>query len=165
MKKAIFFFLLVLLNGMHFSNCYAEENLQVLIPDLEATITFQTFGEGKILASVLDAEDNPIRGLEAEDFIVQSGIKKAKILSVEPLETSKELPLNIVLVVDNSFSMRERQAVKPLLSALEEFFKTVRPIDNIHVVVFAKDQTMKVEEYSLHTKTFRSSDASELRDF
>jgi outer membrane protein OmpA-like peptidoglycan-associated protein/Mg-chelatase subunit ChlD len=165
MKKAIFFFLLVLLNGMHFSNCYAEENLQVLIPDLEATITFQTFGEGKILASVLDAEDNPIRGLEAEDFIVQSGIKKAKILSVEPLETSKELPLNIVLVVDNSFSMRERQAVKPLLSALEEFFKTVRPIDNIHVVVFAKDQTMKVEEYSLHTKTLRSSEASELRDF
>ena len=137
-----------------FSNRHAEEALQVRVPDFKAKVTFQSFGEQKLLASVLDAEDNPIRGLHGKDFVVQRGSKKAKILSVEPLETSKEVPLNIVLVVDNSFSMKERQAVKSLLSALEEFFKTVRPIDNIHAVVFAKDQTMEVNEFTLHTKTF-----------
>jgi outer membrane protein OmpA-like peptidoglycan-associated protein len=148
-----------------FSNYHAEKDLHVLVPEHKAKITFQTFGEDKLLTSVLDAEDNPIRGLKEKDFIVQSGIKKAKILSVKPLETSKEVPLNIVLVVDNSYSMEERQAVDSLLSALEEFFKTLRPIDNIHAVVFANNQTMKVNEYSLHTKTFHSSEGSELRDF
>ena len=148
-----------------FSNYYAEKDLHVLVPEHKAKITFQTFGEDKLLTSVLDAEDNPIRGLKEKDFIVQSGIKKAKILSVESLETSKEVPLNIVLVVDNSYSMEEREAVDSLLSALEEFFKTLRPIDNIHAVVFADNQTMKVNEYSLHTKTFHSSEGSELRDF
>ena len=102
-----------------FSNYYAEKDLHVLVPEHKAKITFQTFGEDKLLTSVLDAEDNPIRGLKEKDFVVQSGIKKAKILSVEPLEISKEVPLNIVLVVDNSYSMEERQAVESLLSALE----------------------------------------------
>jgi outer membrane protein OmpA-like peptidoglycan-associated protein/Mg-chelatase subunit ChlD len=148
-----------------FSDRHAEETLQVRVPNFKAKVTFQSFGEQKLLASVLDAEDNPIRGLHGRDFVVQRGSKKAKILSVEPLETSKEVPLNIVLVVDNSFSMKERQAVRPLLSALEEFFKTVRPIDNIHAVVFSKDQTMEVNEFTLHTKTFRSNEISELRKF
>jgi len=148
-----------------FSNCYAEKDLHVLIPEHNAKITFQTFGEDKLLASVLDAKDNPILGLKGKDFIVQKGSKNAKILSVEPLEISEEVPLNIVLVVDNSYSMKERQAVEPLLSALEEFFKTVRRIDNIHAIVFAKNQTMEVKEYSLHTETFHSSEGPELRDF
>ena len=65
-----------------------------------------------------------------------SGIQKAEILSAAPLETTEAVALNIVFVVDNSFSMKERRAVKPLLTAMDEFLKTVRPIDNIHLVVF-----------------------------
>ncbi len=61
--------------------------------------------------------------------------------------------------------MRKRQAVKPLLSALDEFFKTVRPIDNIHAVVFAEKETMRVKDYTLRTKAIRSSEISELSDF
>ncbi len=166
MLRTIFSLLLiVVLNGIHFSNCYAEEGLQVLTPKQKAKITFQAIAADKLLVSVLDHENNPIRGLQSEDFAVHADMKKTKIVSAEPLETSKEVPLNIVLVVDNSFSMKQRQAVKPLLSALEEFFKTVRPIDNIYAVVFSKEQTMEVREFSLHTKTIRSSEASELRDF
>ena len=148
-----------------FSNRYAEDDLQVLIPDHKGKITHQALGENKLLASVLDAEDNPVQGLKAKDFVVQSGIKQVKILSVESLETSKEVPLNIVLVVDNSSSMQARGAVKPLLRALEEFSETMRPIDNIHTVVFAEKETMKVKEHSLHARIFHSSDVSEVRDF
>ncbi len=61
--------------------------------------------------------------------------------------------------------MKDRQAVKPLLSALEAFFETVRPIDNIHAVVFSEKETMKVGEHTLDVKTFHSSEISELRDF
>ena len=89
-----------------------------------------------MLISAKDAADNPIRDLKAQNFLIQLGTKKAQILSAEPLETTQDIPLNIVLVIDNSFSMEERQAVGPLLTALDEFFKTIRPIDNIHLVVF-----------------------------
>jgi len=163
--KRMLFLLFVVLPVFHFYNCYAAEDLEVLTPDQKAKITYQVVDENKLLVSVLDAKDNPIRGLKAEDFVVKRGIKKARILSTEPLETSKEVPVNIVLVVDNSFSMRQRQAVKPLLSALEEFFKTVRPIDNIHAVVFAEGETMKVKGYTTHTKAFRSTEISEFREF
>ena len=165
MMKTIFSVCLVALNALYFFNSYAAEDLRVLTPDREAKITYQVVDESMLLVSVLDAEGNPIRGLKAEDFVVQKGIKKAKILSAAPLETVEQIPLNIVLVLDNSFSMRRREAVKPLLSALEEFFKTVRPIDNIHIVVFAEKQTIKVRDHILHAKTFHSSEVSEFNDF
>jgi len=165
MMKAIFSFLLVVLSGLHFYNAYAADGLQVLTPDHEARITYQLIDEGKLLVSVRDAEENPIRGLQPKNFVVKSGIKTAKILSAEPLETSQEVPLNIVLVVDNSSSMKRRRAVKPLLSALDAFFETLRPIDNIHGVVFSSKETMKVKEYTLNTRTFHSSEISDLRDF
>ncbi len=165
MKKTLFCSVLVVLLGFCFANCYATEDLQVMTPGHEAKITYQVLEGNKLVVSVLDAEENPIRGLEAKDFVVQRGIKKAKIFSVETLETSKEVPLNIVLVVDNSFSMRQRQAVKPLLAALEAFFRTVRPIDNIYGVVFSEKETMKVDKFTLQTKAIRTSEISQLTDF
>jgi hypothetical protein len=50
------------------------------------------------------------RGLSAENLLIQLGIKKARILSAEPLETTQDIPLNNVPVIDNSFSMEERRA-------------------------------------------------------
>ena len=166
MFRNVFFFLLfVVLNCLYFPNCYAQQDLQVQIANHKGKITFQKLDKDRLLVSVLDAEDNPVKGLKGEDFIVHKGTRQAKIVSAESFETTKEVPLNIVLVVDNSFSMKQRQAVKPLLSALEEFFKTVRPIDNVHGVVFSRKETMKVGKYQMHTKTIRSNDVSELREF
>ena len=86
-------------------------------------------------------------------------------MSVEPLESSAFVPLNIVLVVDNSASMKKRQAIKPLLAALDEFFKTLRPIDNVTAVVFDKKGTMQVKDYNLNIKTYRSKFIPELKHF
>ncbi|UCF82967.1 MAG: OmpA family protein [Desulfobacteraceae bacterium] len=165
MKKTIVCFLLVLVQGFYLSSSYADEGLQVLMQDPQAKVTYQVIDENKLLISALDAEENPIRGLKAEDFVVMEGTKKAQILSIEPLETSKEVALNIVFVVDNSFSMKERKAVEPLLSAVDEFLKVVRPMDNVHVVVFDKKRSYSVRERSLHVRTFKSSDTSNLRNF
>ena len=164
MKKKISF-LLVAVSLLVAPNCLAAETIEVLTPFHIANLAYQVIGEMDLLVSVKDAKNNPIKGLKAEDFVVQSGNKKARILSVEPLESSKSVPLNIVLVVDNSASMKERRAIKPLLTALDEFFKTLRPIDNISIVVFDKKETMQVKGYNLNIKTYRSKFILELKNF
>jgi len=164
MKKVLYFLMMFGLLGFY-SQGSAQEEIQVNGPEQAAKLTFQTVEENKILVSILDAEENPILGLQPKDFIIKKGPKTAKILTVEPLETSKEIGLNIVLVVDNSFSMKQRQAIQPLFAALEELFKIVRPIDNIHIVVFDQKNTMDVNGRKLHTRTLQSNNLSELRSF
>ena len=136
MKKSIFYLLIAILMLPFASISFAEEELQIQINGREAILTHQVIEDGRLLISAKDAAKQPIRGLTPDDFLIQHGSKQAKILSAEPLETTREVPLNIVLVIDNSFSMAERQAAGPLLAALDEFLKTIRPIDNIHLVVF-----------------------------
>jgi outer membrane protein OmpA-like peptidoglycan-associated protein/Mg-chelatase subunit ChlD len=165
MKNSIFFLLIAIFALSFWSICFAEEELQIQIRGHEAILTHQVIDDGRLLVSAKDTANKPIRGLTLEDFVVQRGIKKARILSAEPLETTQEIPLNIVLVIDNSFSMAERQAVEPLLAALDEFLKTVRPIDNIHLVVFSSRPSTRVKKYALHARIFHSSARSQLKDF
>jgi hypothetical protein len=165
MKKIMFYLLLAIIHGFYLGNCYAEQDLQVLTPDRQAKVAYQVVEQNKLLISALDPDDNPIMGLKAEDFGIMIGTKKAKILSIEPLETSKEIPLNLVLVVDNSYSMKKRKAVEPLISAIEEFLKIIRPMDNVHMVVFDKKPDYKLHEHSLHAKAFHSKYTHELMKF
>ncbi len=165
MKKFLPPFLLLLFCLYGFTRAIAAEDIQVVVENPAATISWQIVDEGRLLVSVLDKAEEPIRGLTAEDFRVGRGIQKAEILSAAPLETTEQVPLNIVFVVDNSFSMKERRAVEPLLSAMDEFLKSVRPIDNIHLVVFDDRPAMKVEQHTVHAKTFKSSDIVDLRGF
>ncbi|MGD9041804.1 MAG: OmpA family protein [Desulfobacteraceae bacterium] len=165
MKKIKFCLVFALILGFYFSNCFAAEDLQVLMPEVKGKLTYQLSGENKVIVSALDGENNPIRGLTPEDFLIELNGKKARIVSVESLEAIEKVSLNIVLVVDNSLSMKRRGAAEPLLSALEELFKIVRPIDNIHIVVFDDNNDLKVGERFLHAKTFHSDSVPELREF
>jgi outer membrane protein OmpA-like peptidoglycan-associated protein len=165
MKKVIFYFLVVIAHGLCVFDCHAQQDLQVLMPNRQAKVVHQVVDQNKILISALDPDDNPIRGLRAEDFNIMIGAKKAKILSIEPLETNKEVPLNLVLVVDNSYSMKKRKAVEPLISAIEEFLKIVRPMDNVHMVVFDEKPGYKVHEHALHARTYHSKHTHELMKF
>ena len=157
--------LMLLLFAFNFGNGIAAEDIMVVVRDQKAALSYQVVDEGQLLVSVLDDAEELIRGLTSTDFMVGSGIQKAEIISAAPLETTEAVPLNIVFVVDNSFSMKERRAVKPLLAAMDEFLKTLRPIDNIHLVVFDDRPTMKVEQYALHISTFSSSDVSKIQNF
>jgi len=164
MKKIItlLFAGLMLLYGI---SCPAAELLEVITPAHKAKLTHQVINENSLLVSVKDAQNNPIKGLKPEDFIIKSGKKEAQILSIEALETSESVPLNIVLVVDNSYSMKDRKAIKPLLAALDEFFNSLRPIDNVSIVVFSVKDGMNVKAYRLHTKSFNSKSIPELKQF
>ena len=153
---------LLLLYGI---NCLAAEPIEVITPGHKAKVMHQPAGENSMLISVKDANNNPIKGLLPEDFVIKSGKREARIESIEALDTSESVPLNIVLVVDNSYSMKKRRAIKPLLSALDNFFDSLRPIDNVSIVVFSTKSGMDVKSYWLHTKAARSKSVAELKAF
>jgi hypothetical protein len=135
-----------------------ESNVQIQVAKPGATVTIDRVIEnGKVLVSVVDAGKNPLLGLRAEDFAVtQSGLS-AKILSVQPIAESQEVPRHIVLVLDNSSSMDERNAVESLLAGVGELLKTIRPIDQVQMVVFNMKQPVQMGGRKLHVETFKSS--------
>jgi len=134
-------------------------------PEKAATLTYQTMETGKLLVSVTDADEEPLMGLTTADFSIRQGIKTAKIISVESLATDKEVPLNIVMVVDNSQSMAHRKAIEPLKNALEAFYKTLRPIDNVSAVVFDDKHTQSIAGKSLHVRSIEAERVDQLRSF
>ncbi|MCK5312184.1 MAG: OmpA family protein [Desulfobacteraceae bacterium] len=167
-SKIIILFTIFSMYILFFGVCFADTpagELQVLIPDHEAKITFQEIDENKILVSALDSEGNPVKGLIPDNFKVQKGTKQAKVTAAEVLKTRKDVGINYVLVIDNSFSMQQRKAVKPLLSALDEFLKIVRPFDNVEVVVFDGKKKFSVDGQDLHLNTFKSNSVIDLKDF
>lgn len=143
----------------------AQDPLNVSGPEIAAQTTFQTMEDGRLLVSVTDAEEKPLLGLTPEQFTIRRGTKTAKITGVEPLTTNKELGLNIVLVVDNSKSMRFRSAVDPLSNALQAFYKTLRPIDSVTAIVFDDKETTMVDGRALHAKAFQSNDPDQISGF
>ncbi len=139
--------------------------LQLLGPANAGQVVYQAMEDGRLLVSVTDRNEDPIKGLTAGDFGLRQGIKVAKIVSVEPLATSKEVPLNIVLVVDNSKSMKHRKAIEPLRAALNAFYKMLRPIDQITAVVFDEQATVTIDGRPLHARVLQTSDEQTLRAF
>ena len=145
---------------------HAVEDVQIGTPGFRSRIAVESSASpNQVVVSVLDPAGNPILGLQPKDFVLGQGIRKARILSAEPMASTQALPVNLVLVIDNSFSMYERQAIRPLLAALDELLKDVRPIDTIHAVVFSDTETRAAGGRTLNVRTFRSNTFSELKAF
>ena len=162
-KTSIWFSIIFCLTAA--SVAFGQPNLTVEGPESAARIDSKILEEGKLLVTVEDEKGEPIRNLSREDFTVLLNGKKAKVLSVEPLETSQDVSLNIVMVVDNSASMKQRNAVQPVLSAMDNLLSILRPIDNLNMVVFKDGETMSFNEYKLHVVTKKSSNPAELKAF
>ncbi|MBU4118380.1 MAG: OmpA family protein [Proteobacteria bacterium] len=140
----------------------ALDNLEVKVLQQTTKLSFQPVAEGKMLVSVQDTNGEFIKGLKKEDFSIRQGIKTAKIISVEEVQEQRNIGLNIVLVVDNSYSMEQRKAVEPLLAALSSFLGLVRPIDTVHVVTFVDPGARQPR---VSTKTFQGNNVSALNQF
>ena len=121
--------------------------------------------EGKLVVSVEDAEEQPLLGLTLKDFVIRQSGRQADVLSVAPFSEEFDVPLNIILVFDNSDSMQKRNAVEPLKAAAEELLKTFRPIDRVWLVVFDKKNTISVNGRDLHVNILQTSDVDEMRRF
>jgi outer membrane protein OmpA-like peptidoglycan-associated protein len=143
----------------------ADQPIEVTLPSHTADISHQSIDGNSLLVTVTDDNGDPIQGLTREDFIIRTGNRKTNIISVETLEENRKVGLNIVAVIDNSASMHQRNAIKPLLSAMETFFKIVRPIDNITLILFDDRHAIKADDYHLHVKTLKSNNVDKLRGF
>ena len=163
MKKIFYLNLMFLALAFQQAWCAQPEPLTVQGPPAAAHLAFQETVDGKLLVSVADKQGNAMMGLGIDDFHIRQGIKTAKVTQVEPLATSKDVGRNIVLVVDNSLSMRERNAIDPLLEALEALYQMIRPIDRMAVVVYDDKQPMSVEGRNLHARVLQSDDVGQLR--
>lgn len=147
------------------SGAHCQETIKVTGPEIVSSIDIRELEDSKLLVSAFDSQGNPVLDLKKEDFTVSRNGKTGQILSLEPLATSQKVSLNIVMVVDNSFSMKLRNAVKPALSAVENVFSIVRPIDNVTIIVFQDRDTTRFDNRNLHVKIKQSSDVEELRSF
>ncbi len=140
----------------------ALDALEVRTLRQQAKLSFQPLEEGKVLVSVQDKSGDAILGLQKEDFSIKQGLKTAKIISVEDVQEQRNIGLNIVLVVDNSYSMEQRKAVEPLLAAMDSFLTLVRPIDTVHVVTFVDPGTSLPR---VSTRTFQANEVPALSQF
>ena len=122
--------------------------------------------DGRVMVSATDAENKLLPGLGVADFEVSVNGRKANITSVQLLSENVDVPRHIVLVLDNSGSMGLRNAVGALLEGLAEFLKTVRPIDDVHIVTFsAWDKKVDIGGKSLRVQTFKSNQPALLQAF
>jgi len=144
----------------------ADADLKIGTTKSGAKVTVdRSITAGKVLVSVDDAKKKPLIGLGVQDFTVSQGTKKGRVVSVQSVAEVQDVPLNIVMVLDNSFSMEQRDAIKELLAGVDKVLNVIRPIDKVQVVVFDSKLTTKVGKRDLHVQTFASSDAGELRAF
>lgn len=160
MMVMVMFVALTFVSGAH-----CQETIKVTGPEILSSIDVKELEDSKLLISAFDSQGDPILNLKKEDFTLSRNGKTGQILSLEPLATSQKVSLNIVMVVDNSFSMKLRNAVKPALSAVENIFSIVRPIDNVTIIVFQDRDTTQFDNRNLHVKIKQSSDVEELRSF
>lgn len=133
-------------------------------PDATATVE-KSLAEGKALVSVVNAKKEPVLGLTAGDFAVARGGETGKIVSVDPVSETVDVPRHVVLVVDNSYSLEERKVIKKELEELGAVTKTIRPIDDVQMVVLRDKTTTKLGGRVLHVETFKSNKPAELDQF
>lgn len=152
--------------ALGFQALAAAPELDVRVLRTGATIDLDRFvDDDKVVLSVADAARNPLLGLLPGDFAIRQGAQEARIVSVQPIAESLDVPRHIVLVLDNSDSMRQRHAVEPLLAGVDELLKIIRPIDEVEIVVFDDRETVRVGGRNLHVRTFRSRNPVELKSF
>lgn len=163
-KRICLVLIALLISGVAFAA--EKSNLKIGVAQKGAKVTIdQVIKEGKALVSVVDSRKEPIFGLKAVDFSATQYGRKGEVTSVQPFSENQDVPRHIVLVLDNSFSMEERKAIKSLLIGVDELLKTVRPVDDVQIVVFDNKKSVNLGGRELHLQTFKSNQPAELREF
>ncbi len=139
-----------------------KSGLEVRSTRAGATVAVErAIKEGQVLVSATDAAKNPLMGLTAKELSISQAGVAGRIISVKPITESQEVTRHIVLMLDNSFSMYERNAIKALLAGLDKVFKIVRPIDKVYLVIFDNKLTTSVDGRQLRVHSFTSSNPDE----
>jgi OOP family OmpA-OmpF porin len=125
----------------------------------------KVLSDGRVLVNVDDAKKQPLLGLGIQDFSVICKDGKGRIISTQSVSEVTDVPLNVVILLDNSYSMYERNAIKPLLEGVDRVLRLIRPTDKVQMVVFDDKLTTRVGSRDLHVRSLTSSNSDELRAF
>jgi outer membrane protein OmpA-like peptidoglycan-associated protein len=150
--------------GTAFAAAQTDVKVSTTKPGAKLTVD-KALSAGRLLVSVDDAKKQPVLGLGIQDFSLACKEGNGRVLSVQSVSEVVDVPLSIVIVLDNSYSMYDRNAIKPLLEGLDRVLTLVRPIDKVELVVFDEKLTTKVGNRNLRVQTFTSSNPDELRAF
>jgi len=132
----------------------------------DATVTIdRTMGEGKALVTVLDSRKEPVPSLTARDFTVSRGGETGRIVSVESVDKTVDVPRHVVLVLDNSYSIEERRRIQPQLAEASAVIQTIRPADDAQIVILRDGKVVKMGDRNVHVDTFKSNKPAELQDY
>ncbi|MEM8995077.1 MAG: VWA domain-containing protein [Acidobacteriota bacterium] len=113
---------------------------QLLLLDRETPLEAVQVRWIEVYATVLDAAGRPVVGLGAEDFQLLEDGAEQSILRFERVE---DLPLQVMLAMDTSESMRDRLATA--VESARRFFETVvTPKDRAALVTFNHDLRLAV---------------------
>lgn len=145
---------------------FAAGQVQIRTNRSDATATVErSLGEGKALVSVVDSKKEAVAGLTARDFTVSRGGETGRVLSVETVERTVDVPRHTVLVLDNSYSIEERRMIAPLLAEASAVIKTIRPLDDAQIVILRDGKVVKMGDRNVHVDTFKSSSAADLQAY
>jgi OOP family OmpA-OmpF porin len=164
-RKLLLMGLVLLMAGSTaFAAAQTDVKVSTTKPGAKLTVD-KALSDGRLLVSIDDAKKQPVLGLGIQDFSLVCKEGNGRVLSVKSVSEVVDVPLSIVIVLDNSYSMYERNAIKPLLDGLERVLTLIRPIDKVELVVFDEKLTTKVGNRDLRVQTFTSSNPEELRAF
>jgi outer membrane protein OmpA-like peptidoglycan-associated protein len=162
--RMLILMLALVTSGTAFAAAQTDVKVTTTKPGAKLTVD-KALSAGRLLVSVDDGKKQPVLGLGIQDFSLACKEGNGRVLSVQSVSEVVDVPLNIVIVLDNSYSMYERNAIKPLLAGLDRVLTLVRPIDKVELVVFNEKLTTKVGNRDLRVQTFTSSNPEELRAF
>ena len=149
-----------------FGAVLTAQDVQIRTTRSDSTVTLdRNMGEGKALVTVLDSSKNPVPSLTARDFTVSRGGEVGRVVSVESVDKSMDVPRHTVLVLDNSYSIEERKRIAPQLAEAGAVIQTIRPIDDAQIVILKDGKTVKMGDRNLHVDTFKSSNPSDLTSY
>jgi len=101
--------------------------------------------------AVTTSKGRPVRGLEAEDFLL---FEDDSARSIEFFATEEELPISLAFVLDVSGSMEFRGRLDDSKEIIRNFVGNLRPEDRMGLICFADEQVAWVTEFTNDSERF-----------
>jgi Ca-activated chloride channel family protein len=101
--------------------------------------------------SVTNAKGRPVRGLEAEDFLL---FENDTARSIDFFATEEELPIALAFVLDVSGSMEFQGRLGDSKEIIRTFVESFRPEDRMGLICFADEQVTWVTEFTADPEQF-----------
>lgn len=125
---------------------YSNDSLSVNIVQTDKKVGNLRFVErdsANLILRVMDKEGVAFKNLNRDQVVINRGAEKAKILKVEPLRSTVETNLNVVLMLDNSSSMQSFS--KELLESVNLLLNTLKGKSRISLVVFSESDYINLQ--------------------